>query len=169
MTSLLTIAECRALINTSKSDTELQAIIDRAETLISDRIGAAQDENWTVTISQTVRGKGQNLFVRVPFAEIVSVTEDSLVLDADDYRAWGDSGMITRLPEGEEWGDVCLVIYKPVDQREKRKAATINLVRLMLEQTAMASESIGGEYSYSAPDWDKVIKQELRNLCFPVV
>jgi len=169
MTALLTAAECRVLVRTSLSDEDLQAVIDRIEAVITKKIGAPQDETNSVTITETVEGDGEHIFVKVRFSEIVSITEDGASVDADDYRAWGDSGMIERLPEGYQWEDVCVVTYKPVDQRDERKEATINLVRLTLERTAMASESIAGEYSFNAPDWDKAIKRELKNLCFAAV
>lgn len=169
MTSLLTIAECRAQINSSKTDDELQSIIDQLEEMIEHRIGAYQNEAGTVTITQVVKGDDDHLFLKVPFVEIVSITEDGSLLDSDDYRTWGESGMVERLPEGSEFGTVCSVVYKPEDRRNERKQATINLLRLVLERTAMVSESIAGEYSFNAPDWDKAIKSELRNLSFPEV
>ena len=169
MTSLLTIAECKALVTTRLSDVNLQALIDRIEKIIENRIGAYQVDANTVTISETVEGKGEHLFVKVPFSTIVSITEDDSLMDADDYREWGKSGMVQRLPEGETFGDVCVVVYKPVDQRYERKQATIELVRLYAERTAMVSENVAGEYSFNAPDWDKAIKRELKNLCFTEV
>lgn len=166
MTSLLTIAECKALVRTAVSDTDLQEIIDRIEAIITKKIGAPQDNTNTVTITETVQGGGEHIFVKVAFSEVVSITEDGAAVDSDDYQVWGDSGMVERLPEGTEWGDVCVITYKPVDQTNERKQATINLVRLYVERTAMVSENIAGEYSFSAPDWDKAIKRELKNLCF---
>ncbi|PKN98002.1 MAG: hypothetical protein CVU42_13850 [Chloroflexi bacterium HGW-Chloroflexi-4] len=166
MTPLLTAAECRVLVRTSMSDDDLDAVIARIERLITKRIGAPQNDENSVTITETVEGEGEHIFVKTRFSEIVSITEDGASVDADDYRAWGDSGMVERLPEGYQWDDVCVVTYKPVDQRDERKEATINLVRLYLERTAMVSENVAGEYSFDAPDWDKAIKRELKNLCF---
>ena len=169
MSSLLTVAECQALVKTSLSSINLQALIDRIEKIIENKIGAYQVDGDTVTITETVEGKGEHIFVKVPFSTIVSITEDDNLMDADDYQEWGKSGMVERLPEGESFGDVCVVVYKPVDQREERKQATIELVRLYAERTAMVSENVAGEYSFSAPDWDKAIKRELKNLCFTEV
>ena len=166
MTSLLTVAECRTLVRTSKTTEELQEVIDRIEGMITNRIGAAQDDTGNVTITETVEGGGQHIFVKVKFSEVVSITEDGVAVDSDEYRAWGESGMIELLPEGSEWGDVCVITYKPSDRRDERKQATIELVRLFLERTAMVSESMAGEFSYNAPDWDKAVKRELKNLCF---
>lgn len=169
MTTLLAVAEARSLIKTHLNDDDLTSIIERIEAQISARIGEYQDDSGAVTITQTVRGEANHIFLRVAFSSIVSITEDGIVLDAEDYREWGESGMVERLPEESDWGSRCVVVYKPVDQRIQRKDATINLLRLTLERTAMASESFAGEYSFNAPDWDKAIKRELKNLCYPEV
>lgn len=164
MSSLLTIAECRAFINTSLTDAQLQVVIDRAEAMITSKIGAAQNDPNTVTIAETVVGGGEHIFTRVAFSTVVSITEDGVAVDADEYQEFGESGMVAN--SDGEWGDVCVITYKPVDQRSERTQAAIDLVRLMLERTAMASENVAGEYSYNAPDWDKSIKRVLKNLCF---
>lgn len=169
MSSLLTIAECRALVKTALLDADLQDVIDRVEGQITKRIGAAEDGSGTVTVTETVRGKGEHLFLRVPFSAVVSVTEDGALVDAAEYQIWGPSGMIEHLPELSEWGSVCVVVYKPVDMRDERKQATIDLVRLTIERTAMNSESIAGEYSFTAPDWDAAFRKIMRKLCFTEV
>lgn len=166
MSSLLTIAECRALVKTSLSDAELQAVIERIEAQITKRIGAPQDDSGNVTITETVRGNYGQLFLRVPFSAIVSVMEDGNLVDAANYQSWGASGMIERLPEHAVWGAVCVVVYKPSDMRYERKQATIDLVRLVVERTAMTSESIAGEYSFTAPDWDAAFRKILRKFSF---
>lgn len=167
--SLLTTAESRALVKTALSDTQLQAVIDRIEGEITARIGAAQDDTGNVEVTETVRGGGCYLFLRVPVASIVSIIEDANVVDASDYRLWGESGMVEHLPELSDWGSVCVVTYKPTDMRAQRIQATIDLVRLTIERTAMAGESISGEYSYTAPDWDAQMRQVLRKICFTEV
>lgn len=169
MTSLLTIAECRALVKTALLDADLQVVIDRIEGQITKRIGAPQDNTGNITVTETVRGKGENLFLRVPFSAVVSVTEDGVLVDAAEYQSWGPSGMIERLPEHSIWGAVCVVVYKPSDMRDERKQATIDLVRLTIERTAMNSESIAGEYSFTAPDWDASFRKIMRKLCFTEV
>ena len=166
MASLLSLSECRALVKTSLSDADLQGVIERVEGEITKRIGAAQDDAGTVTIKETVRGCGEQLFVKVPFTEIVSITEDGSAVNSDQYLPWGGSGMIEHVPAGSTWGTVCAVTYKPADQRLQRKQATIDAVRLVVERTAMISESIGGEYSFTAPDWDAAMHKVLRKLCF---
>jgi hypothetical protein len=164
--SLLTVAELRTEVRSSKTDVQLQAIIDRVEGIIQDRIGPYQIDDGSVVVTETISGGGEHLFLRVPIGTVTALAENGIELDEAEYRVWGQSGMIERLPEGAEWGATCTVSYKPVDQRFERKLATLNLVRLMLERTAMTSESIAGEYSYNAPEWDLAIKRELKNLSY---
>lgn len=166
---LASIADVRALVKTALSDAQLQTVIDRIEGEITARIGAAQDDTGNVEVTETVRGGGCHLFLRVPVASIVSIVEDGNVVDASDYRLWGEAGMVEHLPEFSEWESVCVVTYKPTDMRARRIQATIDLVRLTIERTAMAGESISGEYSYTAPDWDVQMRQVLRKICFTEV
>lgn len=162
MTSLLTTVECRALVKTALSESELQAVIDRVEAMITAKIGPAQDDENTVTIAETVDGNGEHLFTKVAFSEVVSITEDGQPVDADEYQVYGDSGMVAK--KACEWGEICVITYKPIDQQSERIQAAIDLVRLMIERTAMVSESVAGEYSYNAPNWEVEKTKILRRL-----
>ena len=65
------------------------------------------------------------------------------------------------------WASHVEVAYKPTDQHLKRELATIDLVRLMLSQTALKSESVAGEYSYQAPEnWELERRRIMRRLSF---
>ena len=65
------------------------------------------------------------------------------------------------------WASHVKVVYKPTDQHLKREQATIDLVRLMLSQTALKSESVAGEYSYQAPEnWELEKRRIMRRLSF---
>jgi hypothetical protein len=165
--SLVTPDDVRVLINTSLSNDDLQAVIDRVESEITTRIGAPQNDGGTVQLVKTLRGEGEYLFLPTEIMSILSIVEDGTALASTDYRTWS-GGVIERLPYGGHWGDVCVVTYKPADDRERRIAAAIDLVRLDLNRTAMQSESVAGEYSYSAVDWEKERRRILRRVCFPV-
>lgn len=153
--TLVRPADVRALVNTSKSDQELQALISREETALIGHFGAHYVDAAT-TVTETLEGGGlKNLYLRRPLSSVSSVVEDDALLTvSDDYRLWAAQGRIERRPAGSTWGDRVVVIYVPADDREQRKAAIIELVRLALERTAMKSESIAGEYSFTAPDWE---------------
>jgi len=169
MTSLVSPANVKALVNTPLSDANLQQVIERVEAQITEKIGAPQTDAYATTLVKTLRGEGCNLFVPTEVYNVVSIVEDTVTLTADQYQAWG-GGVIERLPMGTDWGDRCVVTYTPKDDRLKRSQVIIDLVRLVLERTAMKSESIAGEYSYSAPeDWDAQFRKAMRKLTFRAV
>ncbi|RPJ38663.1 MAG: hypothetical protein EHM35_04015 [Planctomycetaceae bacterium] len=168
MPSLVSPADAKALISTSLSDANLQLVIDRVEAQIIEKIGAPQVDGMTTTLAKTMRGEGSYLFMPTEIHEIVSIVEDMVTLDADQYQIWA-GGVIERLPSGS-WGDRIVVTYKPVDDRLKRKQVIIDLVRLVLERTALRQESVGGEYSYTAPsDWDAEFRKAMKRLTFQAV
>ena len=166
--SLITPTQARAQIKTALSDTDLQAIIDREDAAMVRLIGAHYT-GVTQTITETLSGGMRNIYLRRRFTSVSSITEDGSTLTSDDWREWPDEGRIERLEEGKLWGDVLLVVYKPADDNDEREAVLVELVRLAIEHTAMASENIAGEYSFSAPDWDLKRSELLARLTFPEV
>lgn len=164
--SLVTIAHARALINTSLSDANLQIVIDRVEEQVTARVGAPQTDGYGTTLVKTLRGEGENLFMPTDIHAVTSIVEDMATLTSDEYQTWG-GGVIERLPMGSLWGDRVTVTYAPADDRKVRSQVIIDLVRLVLERTAMAQENIAGEYSFTAPDnWDRAFNRAMRRLTF---
>ncbi len=169
MPSLVSPADVKALVNTSMLDATLQTVIDRVEAQITERIGAPQVDGYITEITKTLRGEGCSLFLPTEIYAVVSIVEDTVTLDTDQYQTWG-GGVIERLPEGSIWGDRCVVTYKPADDRAKRSQVIIDLVRLVIERTAMKSENIAGEYSYTAPNnWDAEFRKAIKRLTFQAV
>lgn len=149
--SLVTVAEARALVNTGLSNDDLQVVIDRIEADITAKVGAPQTDAYATEVVKTMRGEGENLFLPTEIYSVVSIVEDTATLTADQYQKWG-GGVIERLPMGTGWGDRVVVTYKPADDRSVREGVIIDLLRLTLNRTGMKSESIAGEYSYTAFD-----------------
>ena len=168
--SLVTAATAKKLIKTSLADADLQDVIDRVETQITERIGAPwTDDSTPSSIVKTMRGEGSNLFMPTEISAVSSIVEDTVTLSSDEYRAWG-GGVIERLPMGTWWGDRVVVTYQPTDDRDKRTQVIIDLVRLVLERSAMKHESVGGEYSYEAPEnWNREFNKAMRRLTFRAV
>jgi len=162
--SLVSVAEARALVSTGLTDEQLQAVIDRVEAWIIARYGAHYGTG--VTITQTLEGGLESLFLQRPFTSLTSVTEDSVLLTAAGYRSWPLQGSLLRLPAGSRWGEVVIVVYTPVDDSLIRKQVIIDLVRLAVERTAMKSESVAGEYSYTTVEWEREAAQLARKLGF---
>lgn len=169
MANLASAAEVRILVKTSLNDEALDAVIARVEAEITHRIGVPQDDEGTVTKTVTKPGEGDLLFMPTEIVSVESIVEDGVTLTVDEYRTWS-GGVIERQPEGGRWGDLCVVIYKPVDDRERRKQAIIDLVRLVLERTAMKTENVAGEYSFTAPDnWEAELRKVIKRLTFITV
>ena len=164
--SLVTPTDVKALINTSLSDANLQTVIDRVEAQITARIGAPQTDAYATEVVKTMRGEGEYLFMPTEIYSVSGIVEDTSTLTSDQYQTWA-GGVIERLPDDSHWGDRVVVTYKPVDDRLKRAQVIIDLVRLVIERTAMKSESIAGEYSYTATDnWDAEFRKAMKKLMF---
>jgi len=168
--SLVSVAEARAQINSSLSDAELGAVIDRIEAEIEAKIGPNQDDTGNITHVVTKRGGADCLFMPSEISSIVSIVEDTVTLDSDQYQIW-PAGVIERLPvDCSVWGDRCVVTYYPADDREIRKSVIIDVLRLDLNRTGMLEESIGGEYSYkTAGDWDQRRREIMKRVGFLAV
>lgn len=165
---LVTAATAKKQINTPLGDEDLQEIIDRIESEITARIGAPWTNDSTPsTVVKTLRGEGPSLFLPTGIYLVTSIVEDGATLDAEEYRVWGNGGVLERLPVESNWGRVCVVTYKPMNDRFKRIPVVIDLLRLTLERTAMKSENIAGEYSFTAPDdWDDMFRRAMKRLQF---
>ncbi|KPL89990.1 hypothetical protein [Herpetosiphon geysericola] len=166
MASLLTLAELRAVVTTGMDNADLQAVIDREEAIMTSRIGAPND--GIASITKIVRGSATNVYLPHRIASVTSVEERDTgayaTVASDLYEVWEDGGRIERLYV--RWGARVRVVYVPADDRPKRKAATIELVRGAIERTAMKKESVAHEYSYEAPDWEYERTRIYRTLVF---
>ncbi len=168
MTSLVSPALARALIVTSLSDANLQSVIDRVESQITEKIGEPQSDAHDVQVVKTMRGEGNLLFMPTEIYSVVSIVEDDAALDSSEYRSW-PGGVIERYPCGN-WGNRIVVTYLPADDRPKRTQVIINLVRLVIERTALKQESVAGEYAYTAPsDWDAEFRKAMKRLMFQAI
>lgn len=169
--SLLTVAEARALVESTLSDSELQDVIDRIEADITAKIGAAYDGS---AISETVEGGYGDIFLKRAIGSISSITERATLdstttttMTTSDYYTWGKQGRITRLPRGSIWGAAVTVSYVPTDDSEKWKMATVDLLKMTLARSPLMSESVGGELSYTRPEnWELEKRRIIRRLSF---
>lgn len=167
--SLVTVQEVRDLVQTGLNDVRLQAVLDREEAALVLRCGAHYVDSST-RITTTLPGGMLNLYLPRRLTSVYRVTEDGTVLTAEtDFRIWHEEGRLERLPAGTKWGSVVAVLYVPYNDNEHRKAVLIELVRLALERTAMHSENIAGEYSFTAPEWELERARLYRQLTFQVV
>lgn len=168
--SVTSVDDVRALVATGLSDANLQALIDRIEADITDAIGAPYVDAST-PITETHSGhRGKNLYLKRKIGSVSSITEyatlddltGSALTEHVDFRVWSGEGRVERIGGG--WNAVATVSYVPVDDRSKWKAAVIDAVRLVIARMPMASESVAGELSYTAPHWEAEKRNIMRRL-----
>lgn len=157
--SLLTAEQVQALgIGRTLSIGSLQSLIDREEAELVRLYGA----NYAAApITETRPGRAWNIFTTRAIASITSVVESAIVgdtapttLTTTDYYSWPGQGRLMRLPEGVTWGAVVAVTYTPVDDTSLRTSVLLDLIRLTLDYRGLQSESVAGEYSYTAGDFE---------------
>lgn len=171
--SLLTVDELRAQVQTGVDDVELQTIIDREEAEIIARYGAHADGSSAIV--ETVDGGSGSLYLKRRVLSITSISERqslggaATTLSSTQYHVWAGQARVTRLSEGTRWGRSVTVTYVPADDRPLRTQVVVELVRQALEQTAMKQESVAGEYSFTAPDWESQRRRLMKRLEFPAI
>jgi hypothetical protein len=164
--TLLTVAQLHEHLETDLPDSALQRILDAEESEIVQRYGAH------ATASETLQGQGEWLVLSRPAASITSITEtigdDVTPLAADDYLVWGGS-RLSRMGDGTHpawtWADQVAVVYTPLDQVAQRTLVLVNLCRLAIGYTGLASESVGsGDHSETALIYSQERERLLRSL-----
>lgn len=175
MPDLVSAAQFKAITPVSLADRDLDAVIERIEAEITAKIGAPYSAGLEIT--ETLPGIGGELFLKRPVSAMVSVTEydswitaeatsESLTQD-DDYILWADQGVLQRINGRSTWDVKTVVVYTPKDDRDQRRQVIIDLVRVDLARSPFKSESVGGAYSYSAPDdWERVRNRILNRIMF---
>ena len=168
--SVTSVDDVRALVPAAKalSDTDLQTVINRIEAEIAAMIGAPYAEDKSITL--ILPGGGKFLSLPRQIGEVVSVTvyatpaDAGRVLSEEEYVVWAQEGMLERA--NGVWESRVVVVFRPADDREQWKQAVIDLARIDIERTAQKQESVGGEYGYTAPDWEMERRKILRRLRF---
>ena len=140
--SVTSIAEVRALVTTSLSDTDLQAIIDREEEWLAGRIGQLVGERIETFYPERL---DEPLYLR-RHTDAVTVVEAGVQLAADDFL-FTPSMAVTRRSAGSYWRVPVAVTYTPNDAGSVRRVV-IELVRMCVSETGLQSETIGA-YSYT--------------------
>ena len=149
MTSLVSIAEARALVRSRLSDSDLQAVIDREEAWLAGKVGVLTGERtdtWQPGIGDTPLYLPRR-------AESVVLTDDGESLVADtDYLFTPSTGMIRRIVgylygSPSYWQGTVTATWTPSDEAAVKRAV-IELVRGTVGETGFDSETIG-DYAYT--------------------
>lgn len=174
MTTLLTVATLRAQVQTGLDDTQLATLIEREEAEVIARYGAHYVDGST-PISEVCDGRGCSIYLKRRIGSISSISEaqqlggTATTLTTSQYLVYASQGRIVRLPEGTRWGRSVTISYVSQDDRPLRIQVLIEICRLAIEQTAMKSESVAGEYAFQAPDWELTRKRLYKRLEFPAI
>ena len=177
MTPLLTVDELRGHIDTDLADDRLAELLDDADAEIVRRYG-----EHTGTVTETLRTNGDDEYVYLPrrIASFVSVTEtirslwgaeQTTTLAVGDYTQTGLRSMRRRndgTNPANTWGEIVEVAYVPVADLPRRLRVTVDLVRLAVAYTALASSSIG-DSNTSSVDYARERERLLRVLDESVV
>lgn len=170
--SLLTIAQLKAEVQTGLAPASLQVIIDREEATMIERIGAHPDGATAVTELHAVDPGIANVYTNLPIVSVSSIEERQpggtpATVSSSSYEVWSGEGRIER--HSGSWRARVSVTYIPRDQRPRRIQALINLIRIILDRTALQAESVAGEYSYTAGDFELERARIYRSLGYPEV
>lgn len=164
--AIASVDELRAIVDTDRSDSALQSLLDRIEDQIELELGSLQTKDGSISVTETLYPSGEDVFLKQPVGSLTSVTEDDAVLAATSYRLFAKQGRIQRLPVGGEWGDEVVVVYEPLDRSALVREVEIGLARLELANSGFAKESVAGEYSYDAKDYELERKKLMKRLRF---
>jgi len=178
MANLVSAEAFKEITPVSLSNAELDSVIGRVEAEITTAIGAPYSAGLELT--ETLAGGHKDLFLLRPLGSIGSVTEYDSWISADansetltegaGYILWPDRGQLTRINDRATWDKKVVIVYTPRDDRDLRKQVIIDLVRVDLARSAYQSESVGGAYSYRAPeDWEATRRAILRRLQFAMI
>lgn len=153
----------KARVDTDLADPELQLLIDEALQEIEDRYGPPSDPNAPITVQLEGRRNTLSLARPIDTAEPVVVTEyitylwdflgseETTVLDADDYRVWHSGRTLERLRTGTNprwlWGSRVEVEYTPKNDGNQRQEVTIKLVELAVTHQGGLRSIKVGDYS----------------------
>jgi len=168
--STLSLGEARAHIETDLNDDALQLLIDDAEAEITEQVGALAsqvdiftNEESSMQFFYARETDGLYVFLARKASSISSIVEKvrwgagylTQTLAADDYLLRENNRVIERLASGTNprtmWGNVVTVTYVPQDDTIRRKAVTIDIVKLEIAYNGVQSERVGN-YSSSSKD-----------------
>ena len=165
---LVSVAELRSVVTSALTDVQLQTVLDREEQEMIARTGPHGDglDGLTVLLCG---GAGTTLYLPRSLTSISSVAVRQALTDiaqslAATAYALNGSARLERIG-GLSWETFVTIVGIPADLH-RRKSVLIELVRQALEQTALKSESVAGEYSWSAPEWERQRADLYRRLTF---
>ncbi len=165
--ALLTAKEIREQVQTDLSDAALQKIYDAELKRIEVKVG----KNTAVVETKFALGL-VDTYTQRPIGTINSIGERQtaaaaqVTLSSDDYRLFGPRGL-RRLDTGTNgasfWGSEIVINYDPIDDIDRRNLALVELVRIAVEERAVAAEK-DGDYQATYRDPKRARRETLDSL-----
>lgn len=145
--SVTTAADVRALVKSSASDGDLQAIIDREEAYLARELrapiaGERTQQVWRLPFQHSY----SDITLMRPTDAVTTVVDNGVTLDLSRIRLL-DTGGVIELADGPWSGPLIEVTYTPNDELEVVRVV-VELCRLTLQETGYSEEQIG-TYRYS--------------------
>ncbi len=165
--ALLTATEVREQVQTDLSTAALKKIYDAELKRIEVKVGKN-----TGVLETKFAGGLIDTFTQRPIGTINSIkerkfqTSDQVTLATNDYRTFGPRGL-RRLTGGTNgasfWGQEVEINYDPIDDIDRRNLALVELVRISVEERAVAAEK-DGDYQATYRDPARARRETLASL-----
>ena len=152
--TLLALDAIRELVQTGLSDAALEVVVDAEDAAIVDLLGP-HTGTTTTTLSVSPGSRTRRLILHQRADSIEAVSEywpdddPSEAVDVPASEFLLDRGFQLVRHGGNCWRDRVIVTMTPDRNLARRRAALVDLVRLRLQFTGLASED-EGSHSYSA-------------------
>jgi hypothetical protein len=154
---MLTPDALREFVDTELSDASLQVFIDHAFETITATIGQPG------TTRQWLNTSGPLAMLSRRAGHIISITEDTVTLDEDDYELSATGLQLRRLSTGtnpaSRWVDA-LVIFRPPDDTATRTAAAVKLIELWMNHAPGLTGATIGPWSEQYSQGDRTLERE---------
>ncbi len=144
--TLITVGQMREHVETSLSDEALTRLLESADAEIIRAYGPHDGER-TVTLYLVLRQSPYLLALPSPAASVSLITEgaDDTVVDSDDYTVEYNGRIL--LKSKSRWLPPVDVTYTPVADNPRRIAVLIDLVKVEVQFSELASERVGSYQS----------------------
>ena len=145
--TLITVGQLREHVETDLSDEALERLIDSADAEIIRAYGPHDGER-TVTLYPVLRQSPYLLTLPSPAANVSLITEGTDDTVSADYTVEYNGRVL--LKSKSRWLPPVDVTYTPVADNPRRIMALIDLVKLEVQYSGLASERVGSYQSNSA-------------------
>lgn len=146
---MITVEQLLEHVTTDLGEDALGRLLDAAYEAIEKAAGPGSDSDYASNVSELITpGPGDLVRLSKPATAVVTVTEGTTDLAADDYELRASGQLLRRLSTGtnprSRWCGRVDVTYTPVSDVNDRDRVAIALVKLDIDhQPGVQSETLG--------------------------